>query len=331
MLADLALTEVATSLFELRLPIPWEDEFVNVFLFAKGNRVDMVDCGMNSRESIELIRRAVRTVAGESARLRRLVVTHIHPDHYGGAGVLVAEDGAELYLHRLEVPMVHPRYLELEQLVHEVHSYLTVNGVAEPEARIMSNASRSLRDFVTPAAASVQLEGAETVELGGRELRVEWTAGHSPGHICLFDAEARLLLAGDQLLPDISPNIGLHPQSTPDPLDDYIRSLRRLARLEPELVLPAHGRPFADAAGRVGSLIEHHDRRKERILEIVGDRGISGWEVAVELWGVREPLHEKRLMLQEALAHLQSLACEGRLVKLATAAAISWRQPRPAS
>jgi glyoxylase-like metal-dependent hydrolase (beta-lactamase superfamily II) len=327
-LIESQLTEVAAGVFELGLPIPFEEGRVNVFLLPEGAAVDMIDCGMSSEESLELVRQAVREVGGAGARLRRLVVTHIHPDHYGAAGALVG-GGADLYLHRLEVPMVHPRYLELEQLVIEVGLYLEVNGVPEAEAEEMRNASRVLRDFVNPAAPAVQLDGAETIELGRRRLRVEWTPGHSPGHVCLFDPDASLLFSGDDLLPDTSPNIGLHPQSTPNPLDDYLAGLQRLARLGPALVLPAHGRPFTDAAAVVHAMTAHHQRRKAQVVEILGERELSGWEVALELWGERRHPHDKRLALQEALAHLQSLAVEGSVEKLAGSGAVTW-QARPA-
>lgn len=327
MAIETQLEKVTGGLFELRLPIPFEDGRVNVFLFADGATVDLVDCGMNSPDSITAIRDAIRTVGGPDGRLRRLVITHIHPDHYGAAGVLAAEEGVELYMHRLEVPMVHPRYLELEQLVAEVGRHLQVNGVPEGDAEVLRNASRSFRDAVTPALPTVQLDGAETLELGGRHLRIEWTPGHSPGHICLYEAGEGILLAGDQLLPDLTPNIGLHPQSTPNPLDEFLESLTRLAALRPRTILPAHGRRFEDAGGRVEALTHHHNRRKDQIVEIVGGGEMTGWEVAVALWGEREHIWERRLALQEALAHLQSLAVEGRLEKLVTPERCTWRLP----
>jgi glyoxylase-like metal-dependent hydrolase (beta-lactamase superfamily II) len=228
-------------------------------------------------------------------------------------------------MHRLEVPMVHPRYLELEQLVEEVGHYLEVNGVPEDVADVLRNSSRGLRDFVTPALPSVQLDGGETLVLGGRRVRVEWTPGHSPGHVCLHDAAEGILLAGDQLLPEISPNIGLHPQSTPNPLDEYLESLTRLTALHPKVVLPAHGRPFRDAAGRARLLARHHRRRKDRIMALIGDGEVTGWEVAIRLWGERSHLYEMRLALQEGLAHLQSLAVEGRLEKLVAPNSCRWR------
>src|SRR6266849_6352334 len=278
---ELALSEVAEGVFELRLPIPFEDGLVNVFLFADGDDVDLLDCGMNSEESVDAILAAVKELGAK--RIRRLVVTHIHPDHYGAAGTLAGDGRADLYLHRLEVPLVNPRYVELD--------------------------------------------GAELLDMGRRKLRVEWTPGHSPGHICLYESHEKLLFAGDHMLPDLSPNIGLHPQSTPDPLHEYLDGLARMAAYEPALILPAHGRPFKDAASRVATLAAHHHRRLDQILEIVAGGERSAWNVALDLWGPRENFYEKRLALQEGLAHLQALAVEGRIEKRFTPSAVGWRPP----
>jgi glyoxylase-like metal-dependent hydrolase (beta-lactamase superfamily II) len=322
---DLALSEVAAGVFELRLPIPFEDGMVNVFLFPDGPEADLLDCGMNAEESLDMIHRGLSQLGAK--RLRRLVVTHIHPDHYGAAGILAGGPGlADLYIHRLEVPLVNPRYVELEQLVAEVKRYLLVNGVLADEAEVLSNSQRALSQVVKTAEPSVQLDGAETIELGRRRLRVEWTPGHSPGHICLFDPADGLLFAGDHILPELSPNIGLHPQSTPDPLHEYLEGLRRMVSLDPRHVLPAHGRPFTNAARRVDALVSHHQRRLDQILEILGREEKSGWQVAVDLWGPRDNLYEKRLALQEGLAHLQALAVEGRVSKFVTPRSVRWRR-----
>lgn len=324
MAVDVELTEVTTGVFELRLPIPFEEGLVNVFLFPDGDEVDLLDCGMNTDESVEMIRHSIKQLGGH--RLRRLMVTHIHPDHYGSAGVFAGEGLADLYIHRLEVPLVHPRYVELEHLVTEVRKFLLVNGVPSDEAEVLSNSQRALSQVVTTAEPSVQLDGAEIVDMGRRHLRVEWTPGHSPGHSCLFDTESKVLFAGDHVLPDISPNIGLHPQSTPDPLHDYLDGVKRIAALRPTLVLPAHGRPFSEIQPRVEVLVSHHQRRLDQITEIVDRTEKSAWQVAVELWGPREHLYEKRLALQEGLAHLQALAVEGRLSKTVTPSSVRWRR-----
>jgi len=322
----MGLLDVGPGVWQLPLPIAWENGSVNCFLLPDGEQVDLIDCGMNAEESFALIRAAVAELAGPRGRLRRLLVTHIHPDHYGGAGELTERDGAVLFLHRLEVPMVHPRYLEIDQLVEEVGRYLQVHGVPEAAADGMKNASRGMREWVRPAPPALQLDGTETIEMGRRRLRVEWTPGHSPGHVCLFDLESRLLFAGDTLLPDMSPNIGLHPQSTPNPLDDYVEGLDHLMTLQPVLVLPSHGQPFTAARERVRDLRSHQERRKGQILEVIGGDELSGWQVAVAVWGHRESQMEMRLALQEGLAHLQSLSRAGRLEKRANTRRVVWRQ-----
>lgn len=324
MAVELALSEVAAGVFELRLPIPFEDGLVNVFLFTNGDDADLLDCGMNSDESLDAIHRAVQEVGAR--RLRRLVVTHIHPDHYGAAGTLAGGGRADLYMHRLEVPLVHPRYVELEHLVAEVRRYLLINGVPEDEAEVLSNSQRALSQVVKPTDPAVQLDGAELVDLGSHRLRVEWTPGHSPGHVCLYDPEHGMLFAGDHVLPELSPNIGLHPQSTPDPLHDYLSGLRRMAELGPKQVFPAHGRPFSTIQARVDTLISHHERRLDQIEHLLGAEDRSGWQVAIDLWGPRENLYEKRLALQEGLAHLQALAVDGRVSKSVTPGSVRWRR-----
>ncbi len=324
MAVEVELNEIVMGVFELRLPIPFEDGLVNVFLFTDGEQVDLLDCGMNSDESVAMIRHAIKHLGAQ--RLGRLMVTHIHPDHYGAAGVFAGEGLADLYIHRLEVPLVHPRYVELEHLVTEVRKYLLVNGVPGDEADVLSNSQRALSQVVTTADPSVQLDGAEIVQMGRRHLRVEWTPGHSPGHITLYDLESKTLFAGDHILPDSSPNIGLHPQSTPDPLHEYLDGLRRMAAYHLELVLPAHGRPFSEVQTRVDTLISHHQRRLDQVTEIVDRTEKSGWQVALELWGPRENLYEKRLALQEGLAHLQALAVEGRVTKSVTPSSVRWRR-----
>src|SRR5437867_13245858 len=102
----LALTEVSAGVFELRLPIPFEDGLVNVFLFVDGDEVDLLDCGMNSGESLELIQSSLAFLGGK--RLRRLVVTHIPPDHYGAAGILARPARPDPHLPRPQVSARNP-------------------------------------------------------------------------------------------------------------------------------------------------------------------------------------------------------------------------------
>ncbi|HUZ88922.1 MAG TPA: MBL fold metallo-hydrolase [Candidatus Acidoferrales bacterium] len=327
-MTELALSEVADSVWRLSLPMPWSPlGSVHCYLFPRGDRVDMIDCGLKTEDSAQMVQSAVERLGGVGARVGNLVVTHIHPDHYGGAGEIVSRDSSELYIHRLEVPMIRPRYREVGPLLHEIVEYFVVHGVPNSEAELMKDTSMGLLQFVVPVLPTVQLDGSELLRLGRRELRVVWTPGHSPGHVCLFDASDGLLFAGDHLLPNESPNIGLHPQSTPNPLDDFLAGLVALLALSPQVVLPSHGGVFNDPGRRVDELFAHHQRRKSQIEQIVAGGAQSGWEVARSVWGPRDP-HSMRLALQEGLAHLQSLAYEARVEKRVEARRVMWRPPR---
>jgi glyoxylase-like metal-dependent hydrolase (beta-lactamase superfamily II) len=171
------------------------------------------------------------------------------------------------------------------------------------------------------------LEGAERLPIDDSEIEVIWTPGHSPGHCCFYWPARGVLLSGDHLLPKISPNIGLHPQSGADPLDDYIASLERVRRLDVETVLPAHGDPFFDHRSRIKEIVEHHEARKAALVRLATGAPKSGWQLAADLFQgiMQRNVFQQRLALQETLAHCQSLAVEGRLHKQVSRELVTWR------
>src|SRR5207245_6591582 len=150
---------------------------------------------------------------------------------------------------------MEPRYARAEDLVHDVAAWLSKNGVPAAEAEFIKSASMAAREFVSVVEPDTLLEGAERLSIDDSELAVVWTPGHSPGHCCFYWPARRVLFSGDHLLPKISPNIGLHPQSGADPLDDYLGSLDRIRRLEGKLLLPAHGDPFGDPTAPFARLL----------------------------------------------------------------------------
>lgn len=315
--------EVAPGVFEFQLPMPFRLTAVNVYLLRDGDGYTLIDCGLKTEESWSALQAGLRAVGCRPEQVRRLLVTHIHPDHFGQAGRLKAA-GAHLYLHRLEVALMEPRYADVQQLLGEVRRWLEVNGCPAEETEQLSTVSMAAREYVTVVQPDVLLEGAETLPLEGSVLKVLWTPGHSPGHVCLYDPVRRYLFAGDHLLPRISSNIGLHPQSGANPLDDYASSLALIRALPVDRVFPAHGPGFDQHAARVDELLRHHKERKAAIVAQLRAGARSGWEVAVALFGSDRHAFDKRLALQETLAHLQSLAQAGRVVKLVDPQRVHW-------
>lgn len=309
--------QVVEGVYRLELPMPFELRHVNVYLIRDGDGFTLVDTGLQTAESRQALAAKLEELRVPIERIRRILITHIHPDHFGLAAELRQRSKAELIIHRLEVALMEPRYARAEDLVHEVAAWLSKNGVPAREAEFLKSASMAAREFVSVVEPDALLEGAERLPLVQGALIAVWTPGHSPGHCCFYWPERRLLFSGDHLLPKISPNIGLHPQSGADPLTDYVASLQRIGQLDVSLVLPAHGLPFSDHRARVDSILQHHRDRKDTLVGLAAGRAQTGWELAGRLFaGVMERnVFQQRLALQETLAHCQSLAQEGRVRK----------------
>src|SRR3989440_10923647 len=306
--------------------MPFELRHVNVYLLRDGDAWTLVDTGLQTEESRQVLNQQLAGLKVTIKRISLIMITHIPRDHFGLAGELRERSGAELIIHRLEVALMEPRYARAEDLVHDVGKWLSMNGVPEEEAEFVKSASMGAREYVSVVEPDTLLEGAERLPVDDSEIEVIWTPGHSPGHCCFYWPARGVLLSGDHLLPKISPNIGLHPQSGADPLDDYVFSLQRIRRLEVETVLPAHGDPFYDHRGRIGEIIEHHEARKAALVRLAGAGAKSGWQLAAELFqGIMQgDGFQQRLALQETLAHCQSLAVDGRLEKLVSRALVTW-------
>lgn len=307
--------------------MPFELRHVNVFLLRDGDAYTLIDTGLQTDESRKALTRELAELRVPVDRISRILITHIHPDHFGLAAELRERAGAQLVIHRLEVALMEPRYARAEDLVHDVAEWLSKNGVPSAEAEFLKSASMAAREFVRVVEPDLLLEGAERLAIDAGELEVIWTPGHSPGHCCFYWPARRLLFSGDHLLPKISPNIGLHPQSGADPLDDYVESLNRIERLDLDMVLPAHGDPFTEHGERIASIKRHHEERKLTLLELSSERPRTGWDLAGELFaGIRDRnVFQQRLALQETLAHCQSLAIDGRMHKDVRDGLVTWQ------
>ena len=204
--------EVAPGVLRIVLPMPFELKHVNVYLLRDGNQFTLVDTGLQTEESRQVLNQKLAALRVRVDRINRILITHIHPDHFGLAGELRERSGAELIIHRLEVALMEPRYARAEDLVQDVARWLAVNGVPEEEAEFLKSASMGARELVSLVEPDTLLEGAERLRLESGQLLAVWTPGHSPGHSCFYWPDRRLLFSGDHLLPKISPNSGLHPQ-----------------------------------------------------------------------------------------------------------------------
>jgi glyoxylase-like metal-dependent hydrolase (beta-lactamase superfamily II) len=319
-------TEVLPGVW--RLPLPLKDSplgHVNTYLVRADTGYLLVDCGWDTADTLKALEGHLRALDVRFPDVRHLVVTHIHPDHYGLAGRLREITSADLRFHRLERLYIESRYANADELLEEMREWLRLNGTPQSELDQLSRGSTGMLSRVQIAYPDQTLDGGEEIPCGRFAFKVVWTPGHSAGHICLYDAQHKVLLSGDHVLPRITPSVGLHVRMMSNPLADYLDSLKLIGQFEAELVLPGHGDPFAGLPERTAALIAHHHQRLDEIIGLLTpgpEQARTAFELARRMrWSSRRGWDdlggfERRMAVTETLAHVELLHSRGSVEKL---------------
>jgi glyoxylase-like metal-dependent hydrolase (beta-lactamase superfamily II) len=309
--------QVAPGIFWLRTPLPFKLNHINLWLLEDGDGWTVIDAGIATEPVKEIWERTAETLfAGKP--LKRLIVTHFHPDHMGLAGWLVERHGAQLWMPFAEWAFARIRArgddpLALRQFTHFYHQAgFDEQLLALVEGRWLSYVKRV---SPVPAAFHAIAEGDE-IAIGGQTWKVIIGTGHAPEHASLYCPERGILLAGDQILARISPNISVGPfQPDADPLSDYLASLPRFRQVPDEtLVLPSHELPFTGLHARLDALHHHHDARLEETLAACA-RPSTAVQVLRRLFDYALDDHQLFFAIGESLAHLHYLVGKGDVAK----------------
>jgi glyoxylase-like metal-dependent hydrolase (beta-lactamase superfamily II) len=307
--------EVMPGVWRITLPLPFALRSVNVYLLREGKEWCLIDTGLRTRAADEALRAGITAIGLRLRDLRIILLTHAHPDHIGLAGVLEAESGAQVLMFGPEAEQMRrvwgdERY---ESFRATARMFLHHGMPAEEAQFSAEEAAKSARAVCLPRRIT-PLHDGQKIALPGGCYQVIWTPGHADGHICLYRASDGLLIAGDHILPHITPNIGLYPASRPDPLSDYLHSLTKIEHLAALLTLPGHGDVITNLHQRVVQLREHHRRRADRLLELLSVRPTTAYALATALFGQRfDTISNRRFALAETLAHLEHLHHQHRV------------------
>ncbi|WP_055479404.1 MBL fold metallo-hydrolase [Sphaerimonospora mesophila] len=315
---------VRPGLWSIPVPIPINPlRYVLVYALEIPDGVAIIDAGWNTDEAYAALVAGLGTAGYEIGDVKSVLVTHMHPDHYGLAGRVREGSGAWIGLHEADARLLHDRYDEdaMVSLIDLQRRQLVKCGVPGLTADELAQASKSVRDFVTMVMPDRLIEDGERLELPGWDLRALWTPGHTPGHLCFVEPERKLLFSGDHVLAKITPHVAAHPQSGPNPLADYLGSLREIGGLDVDEVLPAHEFRFLDLAARIDYVIAHHEERLAEIERAVAESpGLTCWDIATRLSWSRPwetiPLYMRRTANNETLAHLVWLEARGLLTRV---------------
>jgi glyoxylase-like metal-dependent hydrolase (beta-lactamase superfamily II) len=315
--------QVRPGLWSVPVPLPDNPlRYVLVYLLEIDHGLAVIDTGWSTEEAWAALV-AGMTVAGyEPADVRAILVTHIHPDHYGLAGRLREASGAWIALHPADAALIPARYGHgIDHLLSGMAALLVDAGVPEEMRAELTGASMGIREFVAAAEPDVLLEDRTRVPLQGWELTTLHTPGHSPGHVCFHDGARRILFSGDHVLPRISPSVAVHVQQPDNPLGDFLESLARVRDLDIDEVLPAHQWRFRGLAARVDELRLHHQHRLEETEAVLATApGATCWEVTLQLRWSRDWTEitgfMRRAAVGETLAHLVLLERSGRVQRV---------------
>lgn len=311
-----ALREVAEGVYWLRMPLPFSPRHINLYVLEGDDGWTIIDTGLRWGETRVLWEQALAgPLAGKP--VTRVLVTHFHPDHLGLAGWLCERTGAHLYMSR-------SNYL--------LASMLIFSAMPEPpeaaldfyrragwgEADLAAFRQRGWNGFARAVHALPtsfrRVREGDILRIGRHAWRIVAGEGHAPEHLCLVCDDLGVMIAGDQVLPHISPNVSVTPmEPESNPLRDWLESIEALRALSQDLlVLPAHGEPFYGLHERLDQLAAEHALKLEALLA-----HCAAPRTVVECF---EALFQKRITVSdimsatgEALAHLNYLKYCGRM------------------
>jgi glyoxylase-like metal-dependent hydrolase (beta-lactamase superfamily II) len=307
--------EVGPGIFMVHLPLPIRPTIVNVYLVRGGDEWALIDTGVNSPDSIVTFKEALGTVGCAPEQIRKIISTHHHPDHYGASKAFKELTTAEVSLHREEyartftfAPIIRPE---------GVMDYFIANGLPVDRWAHIPSPHEFWSSLYVTIEPDVYINDGDVISFGDREIEVVWTPGHSPGHCVMYLRRERVMIAGDHLLPKITPHVGYYGANVPNPLGDFLDSQRKIQRLEVDFVLPAHGGVFRDHRYRANQIIQHHYARCQAMLDFIRRRPHTAYDIARDAFefDLDSPIFVQFPATFETLAHLEYLRLDGKAVK----------------
>lgn len=314
--------EVAEGILWIRMPMPWRLDHVNVYALDDGDGWTVVDTGLGTRGTRALWE-AILAGPLSGRPVRRVVATHHHPDHIGLVGWF-ADQGAEVLATRTAWLSARMLVLDVQDRPHPRQvAFWRAAGMAEEMcAKRATERPFNMADVCHPLPPGFRrLVDGGRVTMGGRDWAIRFGQGHAPDHATFWTDG--LVLAGDQCLARISPNISVHAtEPEADPLGEWLEACDRLAAgAGEELVLPGHEAPFRGPAARLRQMAANHRSALDRMVA-----GLTRPRAAAACFPLlfRRPIaaEEYTLALGETLAHLNRLRAEARVVREETAEGI---------
>ncbi|MDD2604795.1 MAG: MBL fold metallo-hydrolase [Desulfobacteraceae bacterium] len=310
------IEEISPDLFRIQVPLPNTPlKFLNSYVVRSPNRSLIIDTGLNHDTCFEALQAGLKEIGVDPARAD-LFITHLHADHFGLVARLATTD-TRVYFNRPDAEII-----ESWEGFGPMLEYAGRNGFPVDRLRAALAAhpgSRFGSEWVPPLE---MLADGDGIEAGPYRFRCVSTPGHTLGHMCLYEPRHKLLVSGDHILIDITPNIQCWTDAE-NPLKAYLESLDKVTTLEVNRTLPGHRRLMGDPCPRIAELKAHHRDRLAEVLVILAHGPRNAFDVAARMtWDIKAdrwedfPVAQQWFATGEALSHLRYLEEEGKIARL---------------
>lgn len=305
---------IADNLQWVRKTLPFNLTHINCWLLQDEDGLTIVDTGVDTPQGRAEWERALST---HTLPLRCVLCTHMHPDHIGLAGWLVRKHKTQFMISRSEYLMCRTLVADTgRNAPDEALVFYRSAGFSEDELESYQSRFGGFGSMVSQLPDTYRrLQGGQTLQIGGYSWQTIATGGHSPEHICLYCREHNLLIAGDQLLPGITPNVSVWPtEPQANPLGEWLDGCRHLKdSIDRDcLVLPSHGKPFYGAHQRIQYIIDMHIQGLEQITAQL-QRPTKVTELFSTLFHSRISESNRIMAAGETIAHLNYLVAQEQI------------------
>jgi len=305
------IIQILPDFYRITLPMPFRLGHVHIYVLVHNGKVALFDTGINIPESFRVLDAALATLGKTAENIDQVFLTHFHADHCGIAGEIQKRSGAVVHLSAIDEQRLQNNN-RLEDLVKRTRNFCLRQGLPQKALDTLIKQTPIFQKATIPFRVDCHLEPYSRHALGDRILEIIPATGHTSGQMCFYFPKERVLLAGDHILPEITPNLSPDPfQLDYRPLRSFLHSLESIRDLPVRMVYPAHGDPFPDLKKRVDEIMDHHAERTRLIVEALQGKEKTAFEVSENIFGTDLPDFDQFLALNETYVHLLDLIDNG--------------------
>ena len=309
------IKEILPNLYKIEVPLPGSPlKAVNSYVIKARGQSLIIDTGMNREECMRVLSSGLNEL-GVDLKNADFFITHMHADHSGLVSSLTTNTST-IYFGQADATIINSLSINYWE---RVANFVRLNGFPEDELQKAVKNHPGVKYGPRGHLDFYILKEGDTISIGDYLFKCIETPGHTKGHLCLYEPNKKLFIAGDHILTDITPNISSWSNEG-NPLDEYLKSLDKVYDLDVKLVLPGHRGTFNNHRQRIQELKQHHQRRANEILAILekGNQNAfqvasqMSWDMDYESWNLFPDL-QKWFATGEAIAHLRYLQEKGKV------------------